>query len=376
MIGSRVARRFYAAYFNVNDIVLYGKWKNHRGKIVKIDQDKWGNPTIEIEPIPKGRKQNKVMGLFKVWRADVKEEAMKKQLEEEKAKKASEDVGQALFSDWAKTLDKGAQGLDFKNPEDRVTYRLRMQSALKRLSRRHLQALVTNMDAPKSTAGKSLILDVANAYIDGKRVKMARKLKSIVARYITANGIPLGKTFTMGTVRIHRFQEVFKVWDLTNAGRRGKKVRVMSLSLSQPYHEEEWMENMSKALVDCDSYDKVKALVNDLLRDYPGEINIREYDERGIDVEPAGSKMSLKTNTSLVIEAAPNEFRVLNKVPLTHPKTGDPIGFQDTNYYSKDKKGAGAFFVWLQANLARVNSMSMNDLRNLWNDLDVKYDYH
>ena len=28
---------------------------------------------MEIEPIPKGRKQNKVVGLYKVWRADVKE---------------------------------------------------------------------------------------------------------------------------------------------------------------------------------------------------------------------------------------------------------------------------------------------------------------
>lgn len=74
-----VARILQAAYLNVGDIVLYGKYKNHRGKVVNFGQDKWGNPTIEIEPIPKGRKQNKVMGLYKIWRADVKENALKKQ---------------------------------------------------------------------------------------------------------------------------------------------------------------------------------------------------------------------------------------------------------------------------------------------------------
>jgi hypothetical protein len=75
-----------ASYMNPGTIVLYGKYKNHRGKIVAIGKDKWGNPTIEIEPIPKGRKKNKVMGLFKVWRADVKEKALAEQAKEEQAK--------------------------------------------------------------------------------------------------------------------------------------------------------------------------------------------------------------------------------------------------------------------------------------------------
>jgi hypothetical protein len=63
------------AYFEVGDVVLMGKYKNVRGQIVGFGQDKWGNPTVEIEPTPKGRKQNKVIGLFKIWRADVKETA-------------------------------------------------------------------------------------------------------------------------------------------------------------------------------------------------------------------------------------------------------------------------------------------------------------
>jgi hypothetical protein len=59
--------------------VLYGKYKNHKGKVISFGQDKWGNPTVEIEPIPKGRKQNKIFGLFRIWRADVKEKALAEQ---------------------------------------------------------------------------------------------------------------------------------------------------------------------------------------------------------------------------------------------------------------------------------------------------------
>jgi len=61
------------AYFQVGDLILMGKYKSSRGRIVGFGEDKWGNPTVEIEPVPKGRKQNKVIGLFKIWRADVKE---------------------------------------------------------------------------------------------------------------------------------------------------------------------------------------------------------------------------------------------------------------------------------------------------------------
>jgi signal peptidase I len=82
---SRVAERFIkASYFKPGDIVLYGKYKNHRGIVKGFGQDKWGNPTVEIEPIPKGRKQNKIFGLFRIWRADVKEKALAEQKAQEK----------------------------------------------------------------------------------------------------------------------------------------------------------------------------------------------------------------------------------------------------------------------------------------------------
>ena len=51
-----------------------GKFKNTKGKIVGLNYDKWGNPMLEIEPIPKGRKKNREIGLFRIWRADIKEE--------------------------------------------------------------------------------------------------------------------------------------------------------------------------------------------------------------------------------------------------------------------------------------------------------------
>ena len=62
-----------SAYFKIGDVVLMGKYKNKRGVILGFAKDKWGNPTVEIEPVPKGRKQNRIVGLYRIWRADVKE---------------------------------------------------------------------------------------------------------------------------------------------------------------------------------------------------------------------------------------------------------------------------------------------------------------
>jgi len=63
------ARRFVAdGYFSVGEEVLFGKYKNKRGKIVAFGKDDRGIPTVEIEPIPKGRKQNRMMGLYKIWK--------------------------------------------------------------------------------------------------------------------------------------------------------------------------------------------------------------------------------------------------------------------------------------------------------------------
>lgn len=72
-----IAQALAKPYFRIGDVVLMGKYKNTRGAIVGFGQDKWGNPTIEVEPIPKGRKQNKTIGLYKIWRADVKEGVLK-----------------------------------------------------------------------------------------------------------------------------------------------------------------------------------------------------------------------------------------------------------------------------------------------------------
>jgi hypothetical protein len=272
-----------AAYFNVGDVILWGRWKNKRGRIIDIGHDAKGNPTVTIEPIPKGRKQNKTFSLFKIWK-------MPKPMEEKQS------------------------------------------------------------------------------------MELTRR---IVARY-KLSGVEMGREVTVGTVRIHRYSDHFVITDLVNAGLRGKKVRIMNLSLGygSTQNAKAWLDMMGDTLPNQDSYEDVKRFVNGLKQDDP-YVSVDEREARGIDIEPTGAKITVKTNSGLEIESAPDSFRVLNRQPLSHPKTKEPMGtFQDTNYYSRDKKGAAAFFAWLKTNLSRANNMIIADLQRIWDQLGVKYDYH
>jgi hypothetical protein len=55
-----------AAFFNVGDLVTFGKYQNKKARIVAFHDDGKGNPLVELEPIPKGKKKNKVIALFKI----------------------------------------------------------------------------------------------------------------------------------------------------------------------------------------------------------------------------------------------------------------------------------------------------------------------
>jgi len=81
----RVAARYLTAHFKPGDYVFFGKFKNKRARVVRIFLDERGIPYIEIEPVPKGRKKNRTMGLYSIRK--MTPEAVQETKEREKAEK-------------------------------------------------------------------------------------------------------------------------------------------------------------------------------------------------------------------------------------------------------------------------------------------------
>jgi hypothetical protein len=195
-------------------------------------------------------------------------------------------------------------------------------------------------------------------------------------------GLALGKTWENGKVRVHRYADHFKVTDLTNAGKRGKKVKVMSIAPVLPRDREKaWLEANSRFIMSYDTYNSIKNFYRDILHDYPGEIRIDEHEVRAIDVRSGRTPKLLAKwmvrGSEMDMSSTPLEFRLTVRAPLSHPRTGNAIGTQDTSYWSRNRKDAKKFYDWLTANgEGAVKSMDISAVRKLWSQLGLKYDFH
>lgn len=296
--------RAASGYFNVGDLILYGKYKNKKGRVVRMWTDEKGHPTIEIEPIPKGRKKNKTMGLFKIWHAP---EELK-----ETMKSAS-------------------------------TVLARFQA--------HQEEVMSSSSA----------LRVA-ARFQGGLIKKALR----------------GETVVRGNVRIHQYADHFRITDLTNAGKRGKTCRVMSVSPKIRGNADAWMDRMDKAIEPYSKYDEIKAFFEDVLHDYPGEIRIFEETARGVDVLPGEVKkinMEWKKGESKFrLTALPNDFTLVHTVTFAAKDDPKRTFDQDTGYFNVGKKDAQVFYNWALANESEIKSMGLDQIRKLWSDLKIRYD--
>lgn len=213
--------------------------------------------------------------------------------------------------------------------------------------------------------------------------KVQRTAERVAARYLLARGLDLGKTWENGKVRVHRYSNSFHVWDLTNAGKRGKKVNrmVVTPDTYSRTEEERWLERHARRLIlqAARGYAGIKRYFETL--DDEVEANISEHQERGIDILPGDvKKIELRWKVGddeLELEATPLEFRVKSSVPL-RMKEGQPsYSRQDTNYWPAKKDDAKRFYAWLSADgESQVKRMGIMDLRKLWHDIGVRYDYH
>ena len=78
----------------------------------------------------------------------------------------------------------------------------------------------------------------------------------------------------------------------------------------------------------------------------------------------------------IVIEATERDFTVKSSVRL-YNRACKRIGYQDTLYTPVKRADAAKFFAWLRVNrLGPARGLSIADLRILWSELGVAYDYH
>jgi hypothetical protein len=255
-----------ASYFEVGDLITFGKYQNKKGRITGFTSDPKGNPIVIVEPVPKGKKQTKMIPLFRI---------------------------------------------------------------------RKLQS------------------DLA---------------AKVATRYLAAAHVGMGDTVEQGDVRIHRYRDLFMIWDLTNAGKRGKKVRRMAVQPTYSYKgdRQKWLESMSKAIEYYRTYDQIKSFFKDVLEDFPGEISIDEDQERGVDVTPGGF-MPVKVNGKKVyVEVGYRDFEVRDLVDTNNLPRCIPA-------IKGGKKAIPVFYRWVKDNESKIKNMTFIEVLREMDKLDIPY---
>jgi len=276
VISRRVAVRYLVAkgYFEVGTTILYGKWKNKRGKIIAFSKDHWGNPVVEVEPIPKGRKQNKILNLYHFWRADVKEKALAEQ------------------------------------------------------------------------------------------AKMDKVTPRVVNAYYQKQALDVGRTWENENWRIHRYADSIRITELREAGKRGKKVKVISL-----YGGDRTLprESIAMEMVMLGKRNESYARMLQAAKEAE-EIGftLSEEEQRGVDVPPGNFGPMDISGDHIHVRVGWKDFSVKNTDDKYNEETCIPA-------MKGGLKAIPAFYRWVSDNRAKVEKMTFDEVVQTMDTLDVPY---
>ena len=214
-------------------------------------------------------------------------------------------------------------------------------------------------------------------------------VERVASRYLKA--LDIGRGAFGDHLKIHHYRGSLEITDMDNAGKRGKRVRIMSvLPGSHSMADEETSEELLKPLVDHIlhmTYDQAKKAIEGINKENSdlnaAPFDISEHEVRGIDVEPKGTVIQLQkkfpNGTIVSIKASPHDFQVSNSVVIKgdpeNPRPADGHR-DDMNYWSRGRESGILFYGWLKDNVSKASNMDMETLKKVWHELGVKFDSH
>jgi hypothetical protein len=188
----------------------------------------------------------------------------------------------------------------------------------------------------------------------------------IVARFLQASGMQIGDTYEAGTLRAHRYADTIVLWDLTNAGKRGKTVRRFWFSPSHKSNAPLNLDGYAKGIAEYSSYDTAKAFVLDVLHDFPGGLETNERTERGVDVVPAGFKKRVIKTPHIEVSVGYKEFSVRDLDDRNNEPTCIPA-------INGGVKSIPVFYRWVTDNEESIKHMKYRDVLLEMQRLGVRY---
>lgn len=220
------------------------------------------------------------------------------------------------------------------------------------------------------------------AAMDARRLEKMRQLNPEDPRIVEmvrrqlgrgSKPVPVGTGGENNHIRFHRFRDGIRVYDLTNAGRRGKVVDLFNLyDLDFMRHAgmEDLVDHYSSTLHGS-TYAKALAGAQALVAASAGlgaRPKIQESQVKGVRVDPAGSQPVEVKGSRVYVKAEPQDFVVRDLVDTNN----EPVLMRPQR---AAKSNAKKFYAWALANEDRISSMSFSDVRKSLDASKIKYHY-
>lgn len=210
---------------------------------------------------------------------------------------------------------------------------------------------VRKYQPPKKEAGAEFL---SAPVVAGNMNSTSATVARVASRYLEA--LEVGKTFENEQWRIHRFRPTVRITDLTNAGKRGKKVQEITLYDLDYAPEGLPVESMVLELVmharRGASFDRMLQAAKEM-EELGAKLDVREL--RGVDVIPGGFEQLTVKGRGVTVEVGYKDFRVVNTDDTYNETTCIPA-------IKGGKKSIPAFYRWVKDNQNEVKSMSFPEV--------------
>lgn len=196
----------------------------------------------------------------------------------------------------------------------------------------------------------------------------------IVERYLKQAYVTIGQVVENGTFRMRRYRESLVLWDLTNAGKRGKRVERLSVTPSydpvngfkEPNKRLEFLDRLGLRLEHYSTFNQAVRSLKDLLVDYPNSLDMETAFERGVDVMPAGFKELRIESPFASIRVEFKDFSVTNLEDKNNEPTCIPA-------IRGGIKTIPLFYRWVSDNQDSIKHMKYLDILDQMKKLGVPY---